>query len=155
MGSVTYPHGGVERRLNESFVAFKPQIDLNQELAKKYEVHWTPGIVILDEMENMHYRAFGYHPPELCEHLLDIGRGMTHFDLGRYREAAEAFTRVTEDRTRSPLTPEALYWLGVARYKTGDKSAMTQVWSRLLDEHPQSLWAQKAGFIRPGATAAA
>src|SRR2546421_72295 len=132
MGTVTYPHPGVERRLNEFFVPFRAKIDQQSELAKKYEVHWTPGIVILDDLENLHYRSFGFHPPELCEHLLDIARGMTHFDLGRYREAADAFGRVTEDRTRSALTAEALYWLGVAQYKAGDKGALPRVWNRLL-----------------------
>jgi tetratricopeptide (TPR) repeat protein len=155
MGAVTYPHAGVERRLNDGFVLLRPELSQDDPLAKKYEVHWTPGLVILDSSESLHYRTFGYHPPELCEHLLDVARGMAHFDRGRYREAAEAFTRVAEDPRRSPFTAEALYWLGVTRYRAGEKEGLVRHWNSLLDQYPQSLWAQRVGFIRPGATAAA
>lgn len=154
MDAVTYPHGGVVRRLNESFVAFKPRIDENDALAKKYLVTWTPGIVFVDALENLHYRAYGFHPPEEFEHLLHVGHGTLEFNRGNYKEALGIFSRVTEDPERTDLQPEALYWLGVCHYKTGDKEGLMRTWARLLDHHGHSLWARKASFIRPQAAAA-
>src|SRR5438445_13452209 len=109
MGTVTYPHGGVERRLGQYFVAVRPQIDMEKDLAKRFLVGWTPGLLFLDGQENLHYRASGYHPPELFEHLLDLGRGMVEFNLGRFNGAITAFAAVTEDDHSSPLQSEALY----------------------------------------------
>jgi tetratricopeptide (TPR) repeat protein len=148
MGAVTYPHAGVERRLTEHFVCVRPQIDVEKDLAEKFMVRWTPGLVFLDGQEGLHYRAFGFHPPEMCEHLLDIGRGMVMFNLGRFDEAVKAFTEVVEDKESSPLQAEAHYWLGVARYKAGDKEALAKTWDELLTRQPKSAWASKAGFIR-------
>jgi hypothetical protein len=148
MGTVTYPHGGVDRRLSLDFVSVRPQIDLEKDLAKRFLVSWTPGFLFLDGLENIHYRAFGFHPPEMFEHLLDLGRGIVEFNQGRFNGAINAFTAVTEDDHPTPLQPEALYWLGVARYKSGDKDGMSRSWNQLLGEHPDSVWALKAGFIR-------
>jgi len=148
MGTVTYPHGGVERRLSQFFVSVRPQIDVEKDLAKKFLVSWTPGLLFLDGQEGVQYRAFGFHPPEMFEHLLDVARGTIEFNLGRYDEAMKAFSAVSEDKDPSPLQAEALYWLGVARYKSGDKEGLGKTWSQLLDRHPNSLWAPKAGFIR-------
>jgi len=157
MGAVTYPHGGVERRLNETFVAWKPQTDQHAGLAKTYGALWTPAIFFVDSDEVVHHRVYGYHPPEEMEHLLHIGLAKVEFGHERYREAAAAYQKVTEDPQKTALVPEALYWLGVALYKAGDKEALARTWSRLLDHHPNSLCAKRASVIRPAppATAAA
>jgi tetratricopeptide (TPR) repeat protein len=148
MGTVTYPHGGVERRLTEHFVCVRPQIDLEKELAKKFLASWTPGFFFADAQESVHYRATGFHPPEMFEHLLDIARATLDFDLGRYEEAAKTFSAVAEDKDPSPLQAEAIYWLGVSRYKAGDREALSKAWSLILDRHPDSLWVPKVGFLR-------
>ena len=155
MDAVTYPKEETARALNDGFVAFKPQIDKNESLARRFFVGWTPGIVILDGQENVHYRAFGYHPPEEFEHLLAIGLGTFDFHQGRFKTALEHFSHAADDSRRGPLQAEALYWQGVCRYKTGDKEGLAGTWSRLLDLYPESLWAQRASVIRPRAGAAA
>src|SRR3977135_2429290 len=126
MGTVTYPHDGVERRLANHFVAVRPQIDLEKDLAKRFLASWTPGLLFLDSLENVHYRATGFHPPEMFEHLLDLGRGMVEFNRARFNGAINAFAAVTEDDHPSPLQSEALYWLGVARRKTGGQGGKGQ-----------------------------
>lgn len=155
MDAVTYPKPETERALNDGFVAYKPQIDKNESLARRFFVGWTPGIVILDGQENVHYRAFGWHPPEAFEHLLAIGRGNVDFHLGQFKTALEHFSTAADDTRHSPLQAEALYWQGVCRYKTGDKDGMTRSWNRLLDVFPESPWALRASFIRPRAGVAA
>ena len=95
MDAVTYPHGGVERRLAEAFVAFRPPVDLEKERARKFGVVWTPGLLFLDGLENVHYRAYGYYPPEEFEHLLHVGHGMVEFGGGRVSSALPIFARAT------------------------------------------------------------
>src|SRR5687768_9380319 len=140
MGAVTYPHGGVERRLTQHFICARPQIDVEKDSAKKFLVGWTPGLLFLDGQETVHYRAFGFYPPEMFEHLLDVARGTIEFNQSRFDEAAKTFAAVAEDKEPSPLQAEALYWLGVSRYKGGDKEALAMTWNQLLDRHPKSIW---------------
>jgi TolA-binding protein len=148
MDTVTYPHGGVGRRLAEHFVGVRPQIDVEKDLAKRFLATWTPGFFFVDGQENVHYRATGFHPPEMFEHLLDVARGVMAFNSGRYDEAAKTFGAVAEDKDSSPLQADALFWLGVSRYKGGEKDALSKTWSLILDRHPNSLWAPKVAFIR-------
>jgi tetratricopeptide (TPR) repeat protein len=155
MDAVTYPNAESERILNEEFVAFKPQIDRNEALARRFFVGWTPGIVFLDGQENLHHRAFGFHPPEEFAALLRVGRGTIEFHRGDFQAALATFSRAADDVRRGEIQAEALYWQGVSRYKTGDKDGMARAWNRLLDLFPESLWAKRASFIRPRAGAAA
>jgi tetratricopeptide (TPR) repeat protein len=152
---VTYPRAESERALQEDFVAFRPQIDRHEALARRFFVGWTPGLVFLDGDEAVHYRAFGYHPPVEFEHLLRVARGTMAFQRGDVAGALEAFSRAADDVRHSALRPEAIYWQGVSRYKTGDKEALAATWTRLLDLYPESVWAQRASVIRPRAGIAA
>ena len=149
MDAVTYPRTETERALSEEFIAVRLQIDKNDALAKRFHVAWTPGLVFLDEEESVHYRAFGFHPPVEFEHLLRVGRGMIAFQRGEYPRAREAFSKAADDPRHSAVRPEAIYWQGVSRYKAGDQEALAGTWPRLLDLYPDSLWAQRAGVIRP------
>jgi TolA-binding protein len=79
---------------------------------------------------------------------------MMELNKKNYQAAVAAFARAGEDAERTAVQAEALYWLGVARYRSGDKDGMPKTWSRLLDLYPESLWAKKAGFIRKAAAAA-
>ena len=43
-----------------------------------------------------------------------------------------------------PLTPEAIYWRGIAAYlKTRDNAAMYAIWQEILDRFPDSIWARR------------
>jgi hypothetical protein len=148
MDAVTYPHGGVVRRLNEDFVAVKVHIQENEALARRYFTTWTPGLLFLDGQENIRHRTYGFHPPEEFEHLLHVGHGMIALGQGDAQRAVSIFTRAAEDAERSLVQPEALFWLGISRYKTGDKDGMGRAWNRILDLYPDSLWARKTDFIR-------
>ncbi|HEX7899639.1 MAG TPA: tetratricopeptide repeat protein [Planctomycetota bacterium] len=152
---MTYPRAESERALNEDFVTFRPRIDAHEALARRFLVGWTPGLVFLDGTEAVHYRAFGFHPPAEFDHLLRVARGTIAFQQGDFARALEAFSRAADDPRHSALRPEAIYWQGVSRYKTGDKDGLAKTWSRLLDLYPDSLWAQRASVIRPRAGAAA
>lgn len=153
MDAVTYPTTEVQQALDESFVAYRTRIE--DPLAKRFSAGWTPALYILDGDEIVRYRAFGYHPPAEFVHLLRVGKGTLEFERGEFKDALASFSRAADDGRGSALQPEALYWQGVCRYKTGDKEGLGRSWTRLLDLFPWSLWARKASFIRPQAGAAA
>jgi tetratricopeptide (TPR) repeat protein len=151
MDAVTYPRPETERLLTRHFVPLRLPLAENADMARRFDVRWTPAFVVLDDQEKDHYRAFGYHPPEDFEHLLRVARGTIDFSRGDYSSALAWFATAADDVRDSALRPEALYWQGVCRYKLGDKDGMSQAWNRLLDHYPKSLWARRASFIRSAA----
>ena len=148
MDTVTYPNGGVERRLNEEFVPLRLRIDEHKDLAKRFDTSWTPGLVVLDADEKVHYRAQGFFPPEEMEHLLHVGRAMIDFDRSDWAKAAEGFAKAADDAVRTAVQAEALYWKGASQLKTGDKEGVKASWLRLQREFPDTVWAKKASVIR-------
>ena len=148
MDTVTYPHGGVERRLNEMFVAVRLRIDEHKDLALRLQAPWTPGLVFLDPDGQVVHRAQGYFPPEEMEHLLHIGRGMVDFTRGRYEEALAQFAKAADDPERTAEQAEALYWKGACQIKTGDKEGVKASWGRLQTAFPDTVWAKKASVVR-------
>lgn len=151
MDAVTYPNPESERLLNERFVPLRLPLAEQPELARTFDVHWTPGLVVLDDQEKVHYQAFGYHPPEDFQHLLRVARGAIDFSRSDYSSALAWFSTAADDVRDSAIKPEAIYWQGVCRYKLGDRDGMGWAWSRLLETYPKSVWARRASVIRGAA----
>ena len=60
-------------------------------------------------------------------------------------EAEREFNQIVEELPQSDAAPEALYWAGVARYKsTGDASALADTAAGFKQRYQQSTWAKKA-----------
>jgi thioredoxin-related protein len=148
MDAVTYSNAGVTKLLRKQFACYRPELAKTTTLAKRFNIRWTPGLVFLDASENLHYMTYGYHPPEEFRALLGIARACADFNRGKFREAAAIFSKVVKEEAGSTFKPEALYWLGVARVKCGDRKSLLKNWNELLDKHPGSIWAKKASFIR-------
>jgi TolA-binding protein len=75
--------------------------------------------------------------------MLRIGLARSLTAWARYDEAAAHLSAVADDPANA-LAPEALYWLGVARYLQSRRRApMMQAWNRLRAEHPASAWAAR------------
>jgi hypothetical protein len=110
---------------------------------RAYQVIWTPTVAILDRRGAAHYHSPGYLPPALFLDMLGIGLARSLLAWARYDEAADQLGRVAEHEDGA-LAPEALYWLGVARYlKERRRAPMMEAWSRLRDQHPASVWAAR------------
>jgi len=148
MDTVTYPHPGVRAALDEGYVGTRLELGANEETARQLNVAWTPGLLVLDPSERIHYRAYGYYPPEEFRQFLGTARGVAEIHRGNFKDAIAAFSRVAEEGAQTSFQPEALYWLGVSYYRCGDREALMKVWNALLDKHPTNLWAKKVSFIR-------
>jgi hypothetical protein len=129
----------------EHFIAVKLMLNnpADQPHFRAQRVIWTPTIAILDYRGVGHYQSPGYLPPALFLPMLRIGLARTQLAWARYGEAATQLASVADDGA-SPLTPEALYWLGIAWYLQSRRRApMLQAWDRLRQEHPASIWAAR------------
>lgn len=67
------------------------------------------------------------------------------------RDAERALGEAKENqkRTQSEPAPEALYWVGVSRYKgKGDASALAETARAFTTRYTDSAWAKKASVWR-------
>lgn len=110
---------------------------------RQYQVIWTPTVAMLDRRGTAHYQSPGFLPPDHFLSMLRIGLARSLCAWGRYDEAAMHLGPVAA-APHNPFAPEALYWLGVARYlKTHQRAPMLEAWNRLRAEHPESVWAAR------------
>ncbi len=142
---MTYPELSVKSFVAEHFVPVKLMLNraADQPHFRSQRVIWTPTIMVLDYRGVGHYQSPGYLPPEPFVSMLRIGLARAQIAWSRYGDAAAHLQAVADDRA-SPLAAEALYWLGIAWYLQARRRApMMRAWSRLLAEHPSSIWAAR------------
>jgi hypothetical protein len=142
---VTYPEPAVRSFIAEHFVPVRLMLNraANQAHFRAQRVIWTPTLVVLDHRGVGHYQSPGYLPPALFLQMLRVGLARAQIAWARYDQAAAHLAAVADDRA-SLLAPEALYWQGVAWYlQTRRRDSMMRAWSRLLAEHPTSIWAAR------------
>lgn len=91
------------------------------------------------------HRFEGFLPADDFLAQLLLGKAKTAFGRKRFDEAEREFNRIVEELPQSDAAPEALYWAGVARYKSsGDASALADTAAGFKQRYQQSTWAKKA-----------
>jgi hypothetical protein len=145
MDTVTYPDPRVAEFAASHFVTVRVPVKTNPALTDEYLVSWTPNVVIADDGGRVHYRIEGYLPPDDFIAHLSLGFGRFLLDRRQYDEAADRFEDVARRHHNTDAGAEALYWLGVARYKAShDPAQLRPSWDELARDHPHSEWARRA-----------
>jgi hypothetical protein len=144
MGTVTYPNAGVAKFVDFNFVPVQVEIS-NKELKEKYNVSWTPTILVLDKDGKEHYRSVGFLQPDAFIATFELGKARYHLDLDQFAEA-RALLEGLIDRSPVPeVMPEAIFFHGVATYKhTHDPKMLRKAYDTLTAKYPQSEWAKRA-----------
>jgi hypothetical protein len=111
----------------------------------RFDVNWTPAVLIMDSKGTERYRIEGYLPRDEFRAHLEMGLGRVAFKAKKWEEAERNYSRVSEEMPGSTCVSEALYWRAVCRYQsTHDPSPLVAVASELASRFPDSLWAKKA-----------
>jgi hypothetical protein len=143
MDTVTYPDTSVQAFIAGHFVPVKLMLNRAEDRGhfRTHRVIWTPSTVVLDRHGAAQYQSPGFPPPQLFLQMLHIGLARGQLAWARYEDAAAHLTVVAED-AQSVLAPEALYWLGIARFLgTRSHDEMMGAWNRLRNDYPSSIWA--------------
>jgi len=144
MDAVTYPTPAVTDFITANLIAVRVPFD-SQPLAGKFNVVWTPAIVILDPQGQEHHRAVGFQPPEEFIPFLSLGIAKCHFDAGDFSAAMARFQTLAADYPASAAAPEAVFLLGVAGYKsTHTPRPLKEAYERLQQSYPGSEWTKRA-----------
>lgn len=147
MNTGPYSNEQVQRYLEEHFVALKTQVfwDKPSELMERFNVTWTPTLLIHDRWGKAHHGVVGYVPEDdLIAHLA-FGRARILFDSDHLNDAIELLKNIIETHPRSGVAPEAVYYLGVAEYKVShDAAALRKIFDTLTAKYPESEWRRRS-----------
>ena len=144
MGAVTYPNEGVAKFVDLNFVPVQVQ-SANKELADKYNISWTPTILVLDADGKEHYRSVGFLQPDVFLATFELGKARYYLDREQFAEARALLEELIERCPVPEVVPEAIFYHGVASYKqTHDPKPLRQAYDTLTSKYPQSDWAKRA-----------
>jgi len=149
MDEATYPDGVVRMYIEEHFVPVRFNTIERPEVEESFNSGWTPTIIVEDAEGREHRRSQGYLDPKRFIGEMALARVEDAMDRHDYEAviklSKEALERTEGDQAREP---EALYWSAVGAFEvSGDRDDLTGGWNRLLEEFPQSEWAEKASYI--------
>ena len=144
MDAGTYPNPAVIRFIRENVIPIRVLYD-QQPLAGRFRVNWTPTLILLDTQGNEVYRNEGALGPGSLIPTLMLGIGKEKSNSGHYKEAASYFDALVSKYPKSEEAPEAIYYRGIARFKsTKDLKAMKEAYRQLYAGYPASSWTRKA-----------
>jgi len=122
-------------------------VKTHPEAMGRFNVNWTPTVLILDAAGNERHRIEGFLPADEFLAQLHLGLGHEGFKNGRFPDAEQHFRHVVEQLGSTDAAAEAQYWLGVARYKaTNDAAALKQTADAFQKQYSDSVWAKKASI---------
>ncbi|HYT92460.1 MAG TPA: thioredoxin fold domain-containing protein [Gemmataceae bacterium] len=144
MDTVTYPDSRVAAFIAGHFIPARLRVKESPELVQEYLVGWTPNVVLTDDLGKVHYRVEGYLPPEDFLAYLSLGVGKYRLNRKHFDQAKERFDEVARRHAGTDVGAEALYWLGVAKYKQfHDSAQLRPSWQGLALEYPNSEWTKR------------
>ena len=144
MGAVTYPESKVVRFIEENFIPLQLLFD-NKPYSAKFNVKWTPTIIVLSPEAQEHHRTVGFLGPEELIPSLMLGLGKYHFESDRFDEALARFEQLIDGYGQSDSGPEAIFLSGVCRYKRShDPKPLKEAYEKLSAAFPDNEWTRRA-----------
>jgi hypothetical protein len=144
MDAGTYPNQEVVRFIRENMIPMRLLHD-QQPLAGRFRITWTPTLILIDAQGNEVYRNEGALGPAGLIPALMLGIGKEKSHSGHYDEAVTYFDQLVAKYPKSEEAPEAIYYRGIARFKsTKDIKAMKEAYTQLYAAFPANPWTRKA-----------
>lgn len=148
MDAVTYPDARVASLLNNNFNNIRTNIREPQpsvkDLLRAVKPPWAPTFVFIGPRNVELRRYAGWLAPDEFIAELNFVLGVDDLLRRRFEQATAHFRAACDDNLRNGIAPEALFWVGVAAYKTGGKPALRAAWDELVARFPESTWARRA-----------
>jgi tetratricopeptide (TPR) repeat protein len=146
---VTYQDQRVQDLLDEETAPVQVDFKESRELRERYDVAWTPTLVLLDAAGEPHQKLVPASlPPDDFLPVVRTAIGRFKWATKDYDAAIRAFDDVLARHPDALAAPEALYWRGVALYGKHAEEAMKRSWAELGERFPKSYWAKATTFVR-------
>lgn len=150
MSTVTYSDQGAQHYIDEHFIPVQLNVKQEPAVMDRYNICWTPTLIVHDEEGREHRRSEGFFNPQMFCAEMALGRLKHKLNRGQFPDAKNMLEDVAKqtkgDREREP---EMLFWSGVAFYRADhDTKQLLAKWNEVLDQFPDSDWAKRVEFIR-------
>ena len=131
--------------MSRELIPVKIHIKEQPAVFERFNVQWTPVLLVLDSEGVERHRWEGYLPPQDFRSQVELGLAHAAFGQKRFDDAARRFRAIVNDFPNTEVAPIALYWAGVAEYKgTNDASALQRTAQAFRSQYQDSTWAKKA-----------
>ena len=140
-----YPEPRVDRLISENFIPVRIHIRENPGAMERFNVQWTPTIVLLGADGREHHRIEGFL--DVDEFLAQLTLGFGHIARAEqeWARAIEWYEDILERLPSTEAAAEAQYWRGVSRYKaTNDPSALAATATAFQERYSDTNWAKRA-----------
>lgn len=112
---------------------------------KRFDVRWTPTVVVIGPGGKEGRRIEGYLPADELLGQIGLGLGFLAVERKDWGAARAEFERVLHDYPDTSAAPEAMYWAGVAKYSgTHDASALKDLGREFKKRYTDTSWAKRA-----------
>jgi hypothetical protein len=144
-----YPDPALARYITEHLepvrVHVREQGAEYKRLGERYNVQWTPTILVLDPEGEERHRIEGFLPVDDFLSQIALGLAKSAFHRQNYADAERRYREIVDRFPSTDAAPEALYWAGVSKYKgSGDASALSATTAGFRDRYQDTTWAKKA-----------
>ena len=142
-----YPEARVSEFIALNMIPVRLHVKTHPEAMQRFNVEWTPTVLILDSDGNERHRIEGYLPA--AEFLVQLNIGMAHaaFRTKKFDKAEQLYRGIMDRYPNTDAAAESQYWAGVSRYKgTNDAAALKQTADAFKKRYQESSWAKKASI---------
>ena len=148
-----YPDRRVRDFVTRHFAAVrvhpKQTPDAFRDLGDRFNAHWTPTILILDDSGAERHRIEGFLPADQFLPQLMLGVAKAAFARKDYAAAERAYREIVDRFPDAEPAAEAQYWAGVSNYRaTNDPSALKATADAFANRYQTTTWATKASVWR-------
>jgi Tetratricopeptide repeat len=146
---VTYPQAPVRQAIVAHAIPVQIDNSKSENNLFLHSIHhiWTPDVRIVNTDGYELYRWDGFLPPPEFIARLQCAFGMAFLRLKRFDDAERCYTDVLRRFSTTYAAPEALYYLGVTRYRRDpDGDEMLNQWANLRSRYPMSEYRVKQSF---------
>jgi len=145
LASRVYTHQHVADFLISNFVPVSMLRSERPVETTRFNVIWTPTIIIAEADGTECHRIVGFLPETEFMAQLELGVSKVTFGREQFVDAQRAFASVVERYPQTFAGPEAAYWSGVSEYKQDKNRAfLKSTGLRLREQYPNSDWAAKS-----------
>ena len=142
-----YPEPRVDQLVRENFLPVRIQVRENPQAMERFDVQWTPTIVLLGSNGKEQHRIEGFLDTEDFLAQLTLGLAKIAFARQEWDQAGQRYAEVLDRFPATDAAPEAQYWRGVTRYKaTNDAAALGETARAFKERYADSTWARKASI---------
>ena len=134
----------MSRFITANFIPVEAHIKEHPAWFHRFDVSWTPTVLIMDSGGVERYRIEGYLPKTEFLAELHLGLAREAFKQKNWSDAETKYREVVDRFPNSAAAPEAQYWTGVSQYqRTHDPAILKQTGKQLAEKYPTSIWTRK------------